>query len=534
MNISRVHARIFYDFPRRRFALEVLGKNGCLVEGVLHLPGNPPVKLDSQDLLQIGDKKFYFLLPTRAIAGGGAAHSRHAPSHVPPSSARQMMVPASSAGLFGRKGRAGPSLSDYGDVGYGDEDGDGEDVDGGEDGDDLEDEDGDDGLMAAGVGKNLRRVPGNGLGDGFGAYGLGAGLSGKAGSSGHFVFTVYWWLCFLLEAKSGAWSAQPMVPFAMATLVRRLKTCNSDSDPSLPSSPPSDAAVVPASSTANPLRRHPLFPSATPPPPCGHLLPLFTFSPRPGPCSNPPSPSPETPPFAPPARPYPPLAHRLLRLLASPSADPPLATLPSPAAPFSSPPHLARALLQPASALPPPARRSPKEKKGKERKEETRPEPPPPDPLSGAVIAAAGPATLAAGSPLPRHRSRRRCPFPPLSGFSLLPIGRHGSECQPMQEIVYEADPALAEEYYAEVESKMFETHDSLFVAEDESTVEDVVGDVVEEPKDVPIVGSLSAVVESEFTLQDFDVILLGLVVQTFDALLSEGVWTPTFKRDLM
>ncbi|CAA6659888.1 unnamed protein product [Spirodela intermedia] len=48
MNISRVHARIFYDFPRRRFALE----------GVLHLPGNPPVKLDSQDLLQIGDKKF--------------------------------------------------------------------------------------------------------------------------------------------------------------------------------------------------------------------------------------------------------------------------------------------------------------------------------------------------------------------------------------------------------------------------------------------------------------------------------------------
>ena len=42
---SRHHARIFYDFARRRFALEVLGKNGCFVEGVLHLPGNPPVKL---------------------------------------------------------------------------------------------------------------------------------------------------------------------------------------------------------------------------------------------------------------------------------------------------------------------------------------------------------------------------------------------------------------------------------------------------------------------------------------------------------
>lgn len=74
MSISRRHARIFYDFARRRFALEVFGKNGCFVEGVLHVPGNPPVKLDSQDLLQIGDKKFYFLLPTRSIfAAGGPA-----------------------------------------------------------------------------------------------------------------------------------------------------------------------------------------------------------------------------------------------------------------------------------------------------------------------------------------------------------------------------------------------------------------------------------------------------------------------------
>lgn len=78
MNISRHHARIFYDFQRRRFALDVIGKNGCLVEGVLHLPGNPPVKLDSQDLLQIGDKKFYFLLPTRSIFASAAA-ARHAP-----------------------------------------------------------------------------------------------------------------------------------------------------------------------------------------------------------------------------------------------------------------------------------------------------------------------------------------------------------------------------------------------------------------------------------------------------------------------
>ncbi|KAJ7173144.1 hypothetical protein O6H91_Y542800 [Diphasiastrum complanatum] len=67
-NISRQHARIFYDFDRKRFALEVLGKNGCYVEGVLYLPGTSPIKLDSQDLLQIGDKKFYFLLPTKKIS----------------------------------------------------------------------------------------------------------------------------------------------------------------------------------------------------------------------------------------------------------------------------------------------------------------------------------------------------------------------------------------------------------------------------------------------------------------------------------
>ncbi|XP_039057585.1 transcriptional activator FHA1-like [Hibiscus syriacus] len=56
MNISRYHARIFYNFTRRRFTLKILGKNGYLVEGILHLSGTTPVKLDSQDLLQIGDK----------------------------------------------------------------------------------------------------------------------------------------------------------------------------------------------------------------------------------------------------------------------------------------------------------------------------------------------------------------------------------------------------------------------------------------------------------------------------------------------
>ncbi|KAB2018501.1 hypothetical protein ES319_D08G233600v1 [Gossypium barbadense] len=93
MNISRHHARIFYDFARHRFALEVLGKNGCLFEGVLHLPGNPPVRLDSQDLLQIGDKEFYFLLPVRSILGGALATRHHASIYQTPTATAGAVPP---------------------------------------------------------------------------------------------------------------------------------------------------------------------------------------------------------------------------------------------------------------------------------------------------------------------------------------------------------------------------------------------------------------------------------------------------------
>ncbi|PRQ32328.1 putative transcription factor interactor and regulator FHA-SMAD family [Rosa chinensis] len=76
MNISHHHAHIFYDLTRRCFVLEVIKKNGCLVEGIVHLPRNLLVKFDSQDLLQIGDKEFYFVLPIR-ITLGGSIEPRH-------------------------------------------------------------------------------------------------------------------------------------------------------------------------------------------------------------------------------------------------------------------------------------------------------------------------------------------------------------------------------------------------------------------------------------------------------------------------
>ncbi|WOL15560.1 hypothetical protein Cni_G24341 [Canna indica] len=169
MNISRHHARIFYDFPRRRFALEVIGKNGCLVEGVLHLPGNPPVKLDSQDLLQIGDKKFYFLLPIRSMfATAASARQLHPPVPPPPPA---MPVPPILP-PFGRKAR--PRLSDFRDGSYDDEE------EAEEEGNGLED----DGITRAGL-KKVRRGSGEmeSFGVGYGV-GLGAAAAGKPGPSG--------------------------------------------------------------------------------------------------------------------------------------------------------------------------------------------------------------------------------------------------------------------------------------------------------------------------------------------------------------
>ena len=45
------------------FQLEVLGKNGLLHNGKVHMVGSDPVPLSSQDIVEIGGSKFYFLLP---------------------------------------------------------------------------------------------------------------------------------------------------------------------------------------------------------------------------------------------------------------------------------------------------------------------------------------------------------------------------------------------------------------------------------------------------------------------------------------
>ena len=45
------------------FELTVMGKNGVTVNGVLHTPSSAPQQLYTQDFLQVGEQKFFFLLP---------------------------------------------------------------------------------------------------------------------------------------------------------------------------------------------------------------------------------------------------------------------------------------------------------------------------------------------------------------------------------------------------------------------------------------------------------------------------------------
>ena len=53
--------------------LKVHGKNGVTVKNTLYTPSSPPVSLQSGDLLQLGDRAFFFLLEK----GSRARH--HAP-----------------------------------------------------------------------------------------------------------------------------------------------------------------------------------------------------------------------------------------------------------------------------------------------------------------------------------------------------------------------------------------------------------------------------------------------------------------------
>ncbi|KAI5013781.1 hypothetical protein ZWY2020_046477 [Hordeum vulgare] len=117
-DVSRRHVRIFYDFQHHSFALEVLGQHGCYVQRVLHLPGDDPIKLKSQDVIQIGHTQFYFLLPAHSIfasfAPEGTPHSfnfRGQSIHIGSATAspRQTHIPSQPISSSGKR----PARSDF-------------------------------------------------------------------------------------------------------------------------------------------------------------------------------------------------------------------------------------------------------------------------------------------------------------------------------------------------------------------------------------------------------------------------------------
>jgi len=61
--VSRVHAKVEYNFVNRNFELTCLGKNGVFIDGRYYGKDSPPILLESKSLIQIGEKWFYFLLP---------------------------------------------------------------------------------------------------------------------------------------------------------------------------------------------------------------------------------------------------------------------------------------------------------------------------------------------------------------------------------------------------------------------------------------------------------------------------------------
>lgn len=67
-SISRVHARIEYDFPLRQFVITPLGKNGIVIDGVPFSQHHSPIPLKSKSCVQIGDVTFFFLLPIGNIS----------------------------------------------------------------------------------------------------------------------------------------------------------------------------------------------------------------------------------------------------------------------------------------------------------------------------------------------------------------------------------------------------------------------------------------------------------------------------------
>ncbi|KAM0791368.1 hypothetical protein ACM66B_005833 [Microbotryomycetes sp. NB124-2] len=81
--VSRQHARLFYDYDTGSWAIEVLGRNGLVVDGKWTARGEKEI-LGARSKIQIAERIFYFVLPTSDAAGANqqAGAEEHAESPI--------------------------------------------------------------------------------------------------------------------------------------------------------------------------------------------------------------------------------------------------------------------------------------------------------------------------------------------------------------------------------------------------------------------------------------------------------------------
>lgn len=103
-SISRVHAKIFYQFDAMTWELEVLGKNGAFVNEH-YVQAGQTCQLTDTDKLQIADTEFFFLLPKGVLAPPKNSIDRH---HASQRVYKKLVASTLSSSEAGRIDRALP------------------------------------------------------------------------------------------------------------------------------------------------------------------------------------------------------------------------------------------------------------------------------------------------------------------------------------------------------------------------------------------------------------------------------------------
>ncbi|KWU47237.1 hypothetical protein RHOSPDRAFT_28200 [Rhodotorula sp. JG-1b] len=116
--VSRQHAKLFFDYEIGAWVLEVLGRNGVVVEGSWRAKGEKAI-LTKKTKIQIAERIFHFVLPTVDVVtiGGDVETPAAATSTIAPAAKRKDSSGARSASLqVGENGDGAVSSSSLSEV----------------------------------------------------------------------------------------------------------------------------------------------------------------------------------------------------------------------------------------------------------------------------------------------------------------------------------------------------------------------------------------------------------------------------------